>query len=136
MSPNTPAPRPNIFPALRYKDGPAALQWLAKASGFQSHFEVPGPDNTIAHAQMTLGAGMIMLGSAAKPDPNNPWAAASQGLYVRVDDVDAHHARAKAAGAEIVMALHDTDYGSREYSARDPDGHLWSFGTYDPWQEV
>lgn len=136
MSPNTPAPRPNIFPALRYKDGAAALQWLAKAFGFTSHFEVPGPDNTIAHAQMTLGAGMIMLGSAAKPDPNNPWAAASQGLYVRVDDVDAHHARAKAAGAEIVMALHDTDYGSREYSARDPDGHLWSFGTYDPWQEV
>ena len=127
---------PNIFPALRYKDGPGAIEWLAKAFGFEKHFEVPGPDGAIAHAQMTLGSGMIMLGSArAKSDPKNPWDSASQGVYVHVKDIDAHYARAKSAGAEIVMELRDTEYGSREYAARDPDGHLWSFGSYQPWQQ-
>jgi uncharacterized glyoxalase superfamily protein PhnB len=123
----------NIFPALKYNDGPAALKWLATAFGFREHVSYPAPDGTIAHAQMTLGGGMIMLGSSGKPDPKNPWTTERQGIYVCVDDIDAHYARAKAAGAEIVRELANTDYGSREYSARDPDGHLWSFGTYQPW---
>ena len=75
---------------------------------------------------------MIMVGSGPA-DPGNPWSTTRQGIYVRVDDVDAHHARAKAAGAEIVRPLADTDYGAREYSVRDLEGNLWSFGTYDPW---
>ncbi|HEY7687993.1 MAG TPA: VOC family protein [Dongiaceae bacterium] len=133
MSAKTSVARSNIFPALKYRDGPAALKWLAAAFGFREQVCYPAPDGTIAHAQMTLGTGMIMLGSAGKPDPANPWSSERQGIYVCVDDVDAHYARAKAKGAEIVRELADTDYGSREYSARDPDGHLWSFGTYRPW---
>ncbi len=125
--------RPNIIPALRYKDGAKAVEWLGKAFGFENHFVVPGEGGNVAHAQLSLGAGMIMLGSG-KHEPPNPWDEVPQGVYVRVDDVDAHYARAKAAGAEVVMELYDTPYGSREYSVRDPEGHLWSFGTYDPWK--
>lgn len=124
--------RPNMFPALRYQDGPAAVEWLQRALGFVPHMVVPGPDGSVAHAEMSFGGGMVMLGSAPNPDPANPWSTTAMGLYVRVDDVEAHYAKAKAAGAEIVMELYDTPYGSREYSLRDPGGHLWSFGTYDP----
>jgi uncharacterized glyoxalase superfamily protein PhnB len=73
-----------------------------------------------------------MFGSAGEADPANPWTTAAMGVYVCVDDVDAHHARAVANGADIVRDLADTDYGSREYSARDLDGNLWSFGSYQP----
>jgi uncharacterized glyoxalase superfamily protein PhnB len=126
---------PNIFPALRYQDGPAAVEWLARAFGFEKQMVVPGPEGTIAHAQLSFGPGVIMLGSAREePGRPNPWATVKQGIYVYVADVDAHYARAKAAGAEIVRDLANTDYGSREYSARDFEGHLWSFGSYDPWK--
>jgi uncharacterized glyoxalase superfamily protein PhnB len=125
--------RANIFPALRYKNGSAALEWLGKAFGFEKHFVVPGAGDQVAHAQMVFGPGMIMLGSG-KGEGENPWETTPQGIYVYVEDVDAHYARAKAAGAEIVRDLANTDYGSREYSARDFEGHLWSFGSYDPWK--
>ena len=123
----------SIFPALRYQNGPAALEWLAKAFGFEEHMVVKGPEGTIAHAQMTLGPDLIMLGSGKHgPGDDNPWDRARQGVYVCVEDVETHYARAKAAGAEIAMELRDTEYGSREYSVRDLEGHLWSFGTYRP----
>ena len=125
--------KPNIFPGLRYQDAPAAMVWLAEAFGFGEHFVVPGQDETIAHAQMRFGSGLIMLGSMpAVPDPDNPWDAVRYGIYVCVEDIDAHYERARAAGANIVRKLIDTEYGSREYSAQDPEGNLWSFGTYDP----
>lgn len=126
---------PNIFPALKYKDAPAAIDWLGKAFGFEKKFVVPGENNTVMHAELRNGAGMIMMGSASKPDPTNPWSNEPFGIYVQVKDIDAHHARARAAGAEIVRPLADTPYGAREYSVRDCDGHLWSFGTYDPYAQ-
>jgi uncharacterized glyoxalase superfamily protein PhnB len=126
---------PNIFPGLRYENAPAAMEWLSKAFGFEKQFVVPGENNTVAHAQLRLGAGLIMLGSISKPDPQNPWATEKYGTYVVVKEIDAHYSRAKAAGAEIIRPIADTDYGSREYSARDCEGHLWSFGTYDPYAE-
>lgn len=125
--------RPNIFPALRYRDAPAAIAWLKNACGFGEQLVVPGEEaGTVAHAQLTFGPGAIMLGSRAEPSDENPWADATHGIYVYVADVDAHHARAIAAGAEVVRELQDTEYGSREYSLRDPEGNLWSFGTYLP----
>src|SRR5581483_718770 len=127
-----PAGAPNIFPALRYPDGPGAIEWLGKAFGFEKQMVVPGPNGTIAHAQLRLGPGFVMLGSARHEHGANPWDNEKQGVYVYVADIDAHYRRAKAAGAEIVRDLQNTDYGSREYSARDPQGHLWSFGTYHP----
>ena len=129
-------PTTRIFPFLRYEDAPAAFEWLARAFGFEKQMLVPGPDGTIAHAQLRYGGSLIMIGSARDDVMHLKSPAevggATQGIYVHVDDVDAHHDRAKAAGAEIIMELEDTEYGSREYMARDLEGHLWSFGTYAP----
>ena len=125
-----------FFPGMRYADAPAAIDWLEKAFGFQRQVAYPGPDGTIAHAQLIFNGGMIMLGSY-KEDVfryKTPRQAGgvTQAVYVYVQDIDAHFARAEAAGAEIVVPLKETDYGSREYSARDLEGHLWHFGTYLP----
>ena len=131
MTDRSASEKPNIFPALKYQDAPAAIAWLSQALGFTKMMEVPGPDGTIAHAEMSLGPGVIMIGSA-RHDPNNSWSTIKHGIYVYVDDIDAHHARAKAAGAEIIIPPRDTEYGSREFGVRDPEGNLWGFGSYHP----
>jgi uncharacterized glyoxalase superfamily protein PhnB len=122
---------PNIFPVMRYHDAPGAMAWLSRAFGFEKQAEFADAGGTIAHAELRLGAGVIGISSDVPPSPNNPWSSVRQGVYVRVGDVDTHHDRASRAGAEIVRPLANTDYGSREYSARDLDGRLWGFGTYD-----
>jgi uncharacterized glyoxalase superfamily protein PhnB len=127
--------RPNIFPSFKYRDANKAIEWLERAFGFRREAVHPGPAGTVAHAELSLGPGTIMLGSMQAPDPANPWAAEARGVYVYVRDVDAHYRQARAAGAEIVRELADTPYGSREYSARDGEGNLWSFGTYAPGRE-
>jgi uncharacterized glyoxalase superfamily protein PhnB len=121
----------SLFPAMRYRDAPAAVAWLERAFGFRRHAVHEAPGGGIAHAELRFGNGMIMFGSARPPDPDNPWTG-QDGVYAVVEDIDAHHAEAVAAGAEIVRPLADTDYGSREYTARDLEGRLWSFGTYRP----
>ncbi len=132
------SPSTRIYPFLRYADAPAAFEWLARAFGFEKQMLVPGPDGTIAHAQLRYGGSVIMIGSLTDTDDamglKTPAAlgGVTQGIYVHVDDATAHHDRAKAAGAEIIMELEETDYGSSEYMARDPEGHVWSFGTYAP----
>jgi uncharacterized glyoxalase superfamily protein PhnB len=126
-----PTDAPTIFPGLRYADAPAALEWLARAFGFEEVMAVPGPDGTIVHAEMRLGRGMIMLGS--DKDDRFGSRAGMGWIYVALDgDIDAHHDRAVAAGAEVIMELTDTDYGSRDYSVKDLEGNMWSFGTYRP----
>ena len=130
-----------IVPSMRYRDAPAAIDWLCEAFGFERHLVVPGPDGTIVHAQLTFGNGMIMLGSGRDNEfgrlvrPPAETNALTQSAYIIVKDADAHYARAKAAGAEIVIEVTDEDYGGRGYSCRDPEGQLWNFGTYDPWAE-
>lgn len=119
-----------IFPALRFRDAERARGFLRDAFGFEDHALHRDAAGRIAHAELRHGNGAVMFGEA-RPDPSNPWAEA-HGLYVVVEDVDAHHARAAAAGAEIVTPPRDTDYGAREYTARDPEGNLWSFGSYRP----
>ena len=130
-----------IIPALRYVDAPAAVDWLCAAFGFEKHLVVPGEDGGIAHAQLTFRNSMIMLGSAREGEYDDlliqpaDAGAVTQAPYVIVDDVDAHCARARAAGAEIVMEPADQDYGGRLYICRDIERHLWNFGTYDPWAD-
>jgi uncharacterized glyoxalase superfamily protein PhnB len=126
----------NVIPFLGYEDLRAAIDWLAKAFGFEEIAAHKGKDGHIVHAEMRFGDGMVMLG---QPGPSfgmktaRELGAVSGGVYSIVDDgVDAHYERAVAAGAEVVMEPHDTDYGSREYMVRDPEGNLWSFGTYRP----
>lgn len=122
---------PNIFPVFRYHDAPAAMAWLNKAFGFKSIMEIPGPSGSLAHAEMRMGPGVIMLASV-RDEPANPWASVKQGVYVYVADVETHYARAKAAGAVIVRELETTPHGSREYSVRDLEGFLWGFGDFRP----
>ena len=126
--------RPNIFPFFRYDDPRAALEWLATAFGFEQKVVVPLPDGTILHAEMRFGPGVIALGSTKDDElgMRTPRAlgGVNQGTYVYVEDVEAHYNRAVDAGAEMVRPLEDTDYGSREYTARDLEGNLWAFGTY------
>ena len=127
--------RPNIIPAIRYAD--AALEWLKRAFGFAENAVYRGEGGAIHHAQLTLGDGMIMFGQWDSGgwmggEPPRPLAS-TVSVYIVVPDPDSHHAQAKAAGATIVRELEDMDYGSREYSARDLEGNLWSFGTYDPY---
>lgn len=126
----------NVFPALRYRDASAALEWLKEAFGFTEHVVYRDDAGAIAHAELSWGPGLIMFGQfseegwlgGGKPDP----LASTVSIYISVDDPDAHHDRAVAAGAQIVRPLTDEDYGSREYSVRDLEGNLWSFGTYNP----
>ena len=120
---------PDIFPVLRYKDGHAAIEWLGRAFGFEKHVVFDAPDGSVAHAELRFGAGVVGL-SSGHSAPENPWSQVRQGIYVCLDEVDTLHDRAKAAGAEIVSPLKDQDYGSREFGARDLEGHLWGFGTY------
>ena len=129
-----------VIPTMRYNDAAAAIEWLCEAFGFEKHLVVPGEDGTVVHAQLVFGNGMVMLGSARESDFDNlqkpPSAldgAVSQSPYIIVEDADKHYARAVAAGAEIVMEIKDEDYGGRDYSCRDPEGHVWNFGSYDPW---
>ena len=129
----------NIIPAMRYRDAPGAIEWLCSVLGFEKGLIVHGDDGTIAHAQLTMGNGMIMLGSVRDDEfgrmmkTPSEVGAVTQSLYVVVDMIDDHYQRAKSAGAEIVGEIEDQDYGGRLYSARDPEGHLWNFGSYDPW---
>ena len=135
-----PESRSTVIPALRYRDAPAAIEWLCTVLGFQRKAVYDGPNGTIGHAELTLNGGMIMLGSAKDDEhaerfksPDQIDGVETRGAYIVVDDADAAHARAMAAGAPIIRPLQDTPYGSREFALRDPEGHSWSVGTYDPW---
>lgn len=130
-----------VIPCLRYRDAPKMIDWLCRAFGFEKH-AVYADGDTVHHAQLTFGNGMIMLGSADNASqwgrqiaqPEEIGMRETQSPCVIVRDADAHYAQAKAAGAQIVMEIADQDYGGRGYSCRDPEGHLWWFGSYDPWK--
>lgn len=138
--PDTVVSASTVIPALRYRDAAAAIDWLTKVLGFAKRAVYPGPENTIGHAELTLGGGMIMLGSQ-KDDaygrgfksPAELGGLETRSSYIVVADADAVYARAKQAGGTIVRELQNTDYGSREFTVRDPEGHSWSVGTYNPW---
>ena len=121
---------PLIYPVLRYADPDAGIRFLVDAFGFAEHQVDRGPDGAVVHAELTFGDGMVMLSRSGGDE--EVFDTGAQSVYVAADDVDALHDRAVAAGAEIVYPLTDQEYGSRDFSARDPGGNLWSFGTYRP----
>jgi uncharacterized glyoxalase superfamily protein PhnB len=133
--------RSTIIPCLRYRNAPAAIAWLDKAFGFEKQ-AVYADGDTVHHAQLVFGGGMIMLGSADNASewgrhiaqPDEIGGRETQSACVIVADADAHYARAKAAGAEILIDIADQDYGGRGYACRDLEGHIWWFGSYDPWK--
>lgn len=124
-----------IFPILRYKDARSAIRWLSEAFGFVPICCIPEAGAYVRHAQLRLGDNIIMIGSV-RPDDGiaSPQAlgAATQMLAVYVEDPDSHFAGAQAAGAKILAAPYNTDFGSREYHVLDVEGHPWTFGTYRP----
>ncbi|GAA1269132.1 VOC family protein [Kitasatospora nipponensis] len=133
----TAAPPPQVWPCLRARDARALIRFLVTAFGFEET-AVYGEGDVVHHAELSWPAGGgVMLGSVREPAPDaedagEDWSLppGSFGAYVVTDEPDALHDRAKAAGAEITSAPHDTDYGSRDFAARDPEGNRWSFGTY------
>jgi uncharacterized glyoxalase superfamily protein PhnB len=112
----------SVFPIIRYEDARAGIAFLINAFGFKEH-AIHERDGKVQHAELSYGDGMVMIGEGESPPA---W------VYVAVEDADAHYARATGAGAKIERELTDQDYGSRDYSAKDPEGNSWSFGTYRP----
>lgn len=140
MSTTAKATRATTITCLRYHDAPAAIDWLCAVLGFEKQLIVPNDDGGIAHAQLSFGNGMIMLGSVIDSpygrlmtQPARIGNANTQSCYLVVQDADQLYQRVLDAGGEIVLDIQDEDYGGRGFTCRDPEGHLWSLGTYDPW---
>ena len=137
--------RHEIIPNLRYADALKAIEFLCEAFGFERRaVYVSEQDPTVVqHAQLVWSDRMVMISSvndgeyarAARMKTVAEAGGATVGLYLIVDDVDGHADRARAAGAEIILPPRDQSYGGRGYSARDPEGNVWSFGSYDPWAD-
>ena len=116
---------PRIYPAVHYPDVADGVAFLREAFGFSEHVIYRDEDGNPVHTELRYGPSIVFIGS-------DPERVGIGSLYVAVDDADAHCARARAAGARITVELHDTDYGSRDYTAIDPSGNRWQFGTYRP----
>ena len=137
--------RHEIIPNLRYADAHDAIDFLCRAFGFEGRavYQSENDPRIVQHAQLTWHDRMVMIYSmndaeyarAAKMKTAAEAGGPTMGLYLVVENVDAHAERARAAGAEIILGPDDKEYGGRGYSARDPEGNVWSFGSYDPWAD-
>ncbi len=132
-----------LISSLCYEDAPAAIAWLEQAFGFTAHLVVPGDNGTIVHSQLKSADGnsMIMVHSVrddtygrTQQSPKN-LGGSNQALCIVDDDVDGFFQRAVAAGAEIVMPVTEQEYGGSAFTCKDPEGHVWSVGSYDPWAD-
>ncbi len=131
-----------IIPCLTYANAPLAIDWLCKTFGFEKHMVVPGEGGKIIHAELKLGNAMIMVGSCDNGTafsklvkrPSELGGIETQSPYIVLDDteIDNHYANSKSNGAKIVIELKAEYYGGKNYSCYDLEGHLWSFGSYDP----
>jgi uncharacterized glyoxalase superfamily protein PhnB len=134
-----------IIPAIRYRDANAAIEWLCSVLGMTRNAVYPGPENTIAHAQLTYGAGMVMLGSASNGGASaGRWVSPAEAggretshicIIMTDDHCRAAYERAKAAGAPIVQDLTSPQHGGLSFGCEDPEGHTWWVGSYDPWAQ-
>ena len=131
---DTKAGVPTVYPTILYEDAKAAIKTLTEGLGFTQEAVYEGEDGAVMHAELSCGNGRVMLGSKGREGvfAQAMRGAGPAGVYVVVDEVDAHHARAVEHGVEILMPPTDQDYGSRDYMARDAEGNVWSFGTYAP----
>ena len=121
-----------LYPVLKYEDAHRAIEFLEQAFGFERRHVYDGDNGGVAHAELTFGDEVVMLGSLSEGDPRFNQGAGRTTVYAVVDDPDALHTRAHDAGAEVIMEPTDQDYGSRDFAVRDPEGNIWSFGTYRP----
>ena len=133
-----------IIPTLAYKDAKKAIKWLVDAFEFEKNMVHESEDGKVMHAQLTYKGNMIMLGSSNSgtpfsklikhPDEIDGYETQSNYIIIDDDEIDAHFERAKKHGAKIVMELVAEDYGGKNYVCYDIEGHLWSFGSYNPWK--
>ena len=122
-----------FYPTLRYADPDAAMEWLERTLGFERREDHRDESGNLVHAELSLGPAIVMLSAAAAGrEPFRSLPAGATLVYCGVDEVEALHDRARDAGADIAAELTDTDYGSRDFTVRDPEGNLWAFGTYRP----
>lgn len=134
-------PRSTLIPCVLYRDAAMAIAWLCEVFELREQLRVPGSDGRIQHAQLVHGGGMLMLGSLHDDgygrhmrEPG-PVGGNTQGIYLVLEDVDAAYGRVQRAGGEILIPIKDEEYGGRGFTCRDPQGQLWSVGSYDPWTE-
>jgi uncharacterized glyoxalase superfamily protein PhnB len=133
----------SLITCLKYNDAKTAIDWLCNAFGFEKHLVIPNDEGQIAHAQLKFGLIMIMIGSTEVEtefgklikNPNQVGGFETQSPYIVVDNVDEIYEKAKSQGATIAIEIKTEDYGGRGFSCYDLEGHLWNFGTYDPWKE-
>ena len=123
---------PTMYPYLSYRDAASALRFLEEAFGFTTTVRWDAPDGTVQHAEATFRDGALMMGTAEHQSAPLRRASVGQGVYVYVEDIDAHFERAQAAGARVVYPPEDTEWGTRRYRVLDPEGYEWSFGNYRP----
>ena len=130
-----------VVPCLRYRDAPAVIEWLCSNLGFEKRLVVPGKTGGVSHAELTLGDGMVMIGTEVDDEygqllttPDKTGGLQTQTIWIRVQDADDLYARVVGSNADIVKAIDDAPYGGRGFACRDPEGHVWNVGTYDPWK--
>jgi uncharacterized glyoxalase superfamily protein PhnB len=131
-----------IVSCLLYRDATAAVEWLCSTFGFEKHAVYAGESGKVEHAELSFGNGLIMCGPRRDSpfgrlikQPDEIDGCETQTVYLIVTDADAVYERAKTSGAEIVLDIKDEDYGGRGFTCRDSEGHIWTFGTYDPWKK-
>ena len=141
MSSSAANTRATIVPTLRYRNPKAAIGYLCDVLGFEKHAIHEDADGKVMHAELTFGNGMIMLGPVAPTEfgqnmrqPDEIGMKETQSPYLVVADADSVYQRAKAASFTVLRDIRDEDYSGRGFTCRDPEGHIWSIGTYDPWQ--
>lgn len=129
-----------VVPCLRYRDAHALIEWLCSNVGFDKRLVIPGKNGTVSHAELTLGDGMVMIGTELDDaygqlltTPDKTGGLQTQTVWIRVDDADTLYARVVESGADIVQQIGDVSQGGRAFACRDPEGHVWQVGTYDPW---
>lgn len=121
------------YPIVPYSDAETAMAWLERTLGFERREDIRDDGGSVVHAELALGSAIVMLGTAGVGrEPFRDVPAGGSLIYLALEDVDALYERAREGGAEIVLEINETDYGSREFTVRDPEGNLWSFGTYRP----
>ena len=120
------------------------IEWLVKTFGFEKQAVYANQNGVVMHAQLSFGNGMVMIGSVNNGTPSSRLlkqpdeigGAETQTPYLVVSEIDGVYARAKAAGAKMLMDLEEKDYGGKSFTCSDPEGHVWHVGTFDPWEST
>ncbi len=124
---------PTLYPGLQYRDADAAMKWLEDVLGCERREDHRDGDGNVVHAELVFRGAIVMLSSAGVGrEPFRSLPAGGRLVYCAIDDIDSLYERVREAGAEVVVEITDTDYGSRDFTIRDPEGNLWAFGTYRP----